>query len=132
MAGVTLEECVREFSISAELLDKRVSDDHLREVSKFLQWRKVAPYLKLDDSEVEAVDLDGNSEQEKRYKSLQTWKSKFAFKATNKRLIEALLECGRADHAEEVCKLLASLAPQKGVYIATYTLLIVLTVRQLF
>ena len=72
MAGVTLEECVREFSISAELLDKRVSDEHLWEVSKFLQWRKAAPYLKLDDSEVKAVDLDGNSEQEKRYKSLQT------------------------------------------------------------
>ena len=119
MAGVTLEECVREFSISTELLDKRVSDEHLREVSKFLQWRKVAPYLKLDDSEVEDVDLDGNSEQEKRYKFLQTWKSTFAFKATNKWLIEALLECGRADHAEEVCKLLASLAPQKGVYIAS-------------
>ena len=119
VAGVTLEDCVREFSISVRLLDKRVGDEHLRKVSKFLPWKRIAPYLELKDFEVEAVDLEGNNEQEKRYKFLQTWKSKFAFKATYKRLIEALLECGRADHAEEVCKLLASLAPQKGVYIAS-------------
>ena len=82
-----------------------------------MEWRRVAPYLKLNDSEVDEVDLDGKSELEKRLKTLQKWKRKFAFKATNKRLIEALLECGRADHAEKVCKLLASLAPQNGVHV---------------
>ena len=56
--------------------------------------------------------MDGNNEEERRYKSLQTWKRKFAFKAVYKRLIEALLECGRVDHAEEVCKLLA---PQRSM-----------------
>ena len=114
MAAVTLVDCVREFNVPVELLDKRVSDEHIRAVSRFLQWRKVAPYLMLDDPEIEAVELDGNNEEERRYKSLQTWKRKFAFKAVYKRLIEALLECGRADHAEKVFKLLA---PQRGVYI---------------
>ena len=52
VAGVTLGDCVREFNISVELLDKEVSDEHTWEISKFLQWRRVAPYLKLDDSEV--------------------------------------------------------------------------------
>ena len=117
MAGVTLEDCVREFRIPVELLDIRVSDEHLLKVSEFLQWKRIAPYLKLEDSEVEAIDLGGSSEQEKRYKTLQTWKNKFAFKATYKRLIEALLESGRADHAEKVCKMLSSLATQKGTCI---------------
>ena len=116
MAEVTLEDCVREFRISVELLDIRVSDEHLLKVSEFLQWKRIAPYLKLKDSEVEGIDLGRSSEQEKRYKALQTWKNKFAFKATYKRLIEALLGSGRADHAE-VCKMLSSLAPQKGTYI---------------
>ena len=119
MAGITLWDCVREFSVPVELLDNKITDEHIREVSRFLQWRRVAPYLKLNDSEIEAVDLDGNNEEEKRYKSLLTWKRKFAFRAIYRSLIEALLECGRADHAEEVCKLLASLTPQKGGYITS-------------
>jgi len=86
MAAVTLVDCVRE------------------------QWREAARCLMLDDPEIEAVELDGNNEEEKRYKSLQTWKRKFAFK---KGLIEALLECGRSTVLRKyVCKLLA---PQRCV-----------------
>ena len=49
-------------------------------------------------------------EQDKRRKTLEKWMSKFAFKATYKNLIQALLDSGRGDHAEEVCKLL-----EKGI-----------------
>ena len=119
MAGVTLEDCVKQFSISVELLDTTVSDKHIDEVSRFLEWKRVAPYLKLDDSEVDKVNSDGKDELERRFKTLQKWKRKFSFKATYKSLIQALLDSGRAKHAEKVCKLLASLAPQKGVYILT-------------
>ena len=93
MAGVTLEDCVKHLSIPVELLGTTISDKHTQEVSRFLEWRRVAPYLKLDDSEIEEVNLDGNNEGEKRYLTLQKWKRKlkFAFKATYKRLIEARL-----------------------------------------
>ena len=111
MAGVTLDDCVRQFSLSVELLDSAVSGEDIQEVSKFLQWRRVAPYLELNQSEFEEIDSDGKNEQEKRRNTLLKWKGKFAFKATYKKLIMALLESGRADHAEEVCKLLA---PEKG------------------
>ena len=37
----------------------------------------------------------------------------------------------RDDHAEEVCKLLASLAPQKGLYVTSYSVLFGQTLRQL-
>ena len=93
MAGITLEDCAKHLSIPVELLDTTISDKHTQEVSRFLEWRRVAPYLKLDDSEIEEVNLDGNNEGEKRYLTLQKWKRKlkFAFKATYKRLIEARL-----------------------------------------
>lgn len=120
MAGVTLEDCVKQFGISVELLEATVSADHIRDVSKFWDWRRVAPQL-IGDSEVEEVDLDEKTEQEKRHRSLQRWQRKFAFKATYQKLIDALLESGRADHAEEVCKMLTSLAPQKGEYTISYT-----------
>lgn len=131
MEGVTLEDCVKQFSISVELLDTTVSDEHIRAVSKFWEWRTVAPHL-LEAREIEEVDVDQKYEQEKRHKSLQKWKSKFAFKATYKKLINAFLESARADHAEEVCKLLASLAPQKGLYVTSYSVLFVQTLRQLY
>jgi len=128
---VTLQDFAKHFSVSEKLMDTTVSDEHTRQVSRFLPWRAVAHYLELDDPEVEAVDFDGKNEEDKRFKLLQVWKRKFAFKATYKRLIEALLESGRADHAEKVCKLLVSLTPHKGAYITICTVLFVLTLRQL-
>ena len=106
MAGITLDDCIEHFDLAAEVLDAKCSDEHILDVSRFLDWRGVARYLKLSDSEVGAVDSDGRDEQDKRRKTLQNWKSKFAFKATYRNLIQALLDSGRADHAEEVCKLL--------------------------
>ena len=109
MAGITLDDCIQHFDLAAEDLDATCSDEHILSVSSLLDWKGVARYLKLTDSEVDAVDSDGRDEQDKRHKTLQKWKSKFAFKATYRNLIQALLDSGRGDHAEEVCKLL-----QKG------------------
>ena len=105
MAGITLGDCIEHFDLTDEVLDAKCSDEHILDVSRFLDWKGVARYLKLTESEVGAVDSDGRDEQDKRHKTLQKWKSKFAFKATYKNLIQALLDSGRGDHAEEVCKL---------------------------
>ena len=110
MAGVTLEELVKEVGVAPEALDKRCSDDHLRSISLFLDWQTVAPHLGLSETDQEGIESDGKKEPVKRLKTLVDWKAKFAFKATYRRLIEVLLTTGRADHAEEVCKLL------KGTY----------------
>ena len=109
MAGITLNECIQRFDLADEVLDAECSNKHIADVSRFLDWRGVAQYLKLTDSDVNAVDSDGRDEQDKRHKTLEKWKSKFAFKATYRNLIQALLDSGRGDHAEEVCELL-----QKG------------------
>ena len=128
MAGITLDECIEQFDLAAEDLDEKCSDEHILAVSRFLDWKGVAPYLNLTDSEVDAVDSDGRDEPDKRHKTLQKWKSKFAFKATYKNLIQALLKSCKGDHAEEVCKLL-----QKGThnnyYCSWHEIFIVLTLR---
>ena len=106
MAGITLEDCIEHFHLAAEVLDAKCSDEHILDVSRFLDWKGVAPYLKLTDSEVGAVDSDRRDEQDKWHKTLEKWKSKFAFKATYRNLIQALLKSGKGEDAEEVCKLL--------------------------
>ena len=109
MAGITLDDCIEQFGLDDEVLGTECSEEHILAVSSFLDWKGVSPHLELTDSEVEAVDSDGKDEADKRHKTLKKWKSKFAFKATYRNLIQALLDSGRANHAAEVCKLL-----QKG------------------
>ena len=109
MAGITIDECIQRFNLTAEVLDAKCNNKHIADVSRFLDWKGVARHLKLTDSEVGAVESEGRDEADKQHKTLQKWKSKFAFKATYRNLIQALLDSGRGDHAEEVCKLL-----QKG------------------
>ena len=106
MAGVTLEELVKKVGVAPEALHERCSDDHLRSISLFLDWRSVAPHLGLSETEREEIESDGKKHSGKKLKTLEKWKSKFVFQATYRRLIEVLLTIGRADHAEEVCKLL--------------------------
>lgn len=107
MAGITLDDCIEQFGLDDEVLGTECSEEHILAVSSFLDdWKGVARHLELTDSEVEEVDSDGKDEADKRHKTLKKWKSKFAFKATYKKLIQALLDSGKGDHAAKVCKLL--------------------------
>lgn len=104
MAKVSIAELVTEVGVPLESLNKPCHDEHLRKVSLFLDWRATAPHLGLDQAEIQAIDHGEKTEQEKRSKTLQMWKSKYAFKATYRRLAGVLLSIGRADHAEKVCQ----------------------------
>ena len=80
----------------------------IREVSTFLEsWKLVAPHLGLSKGEIEAIDRDGKTEEEKRLLMLQRWKQALVFKATYKKLINALLSVRRADVAVKVCQVVS-------------------------
>ena len=88
-------------------LDEPCSDEHLRDISSDLTcWQELAPYLDLKEAEVEVIELDAKTVNEKRLKALRKWKNKYGFRATYRALTEALLKCHMADHAEKVCRLL--------------------------
>ena len=107
MAEITLEELLKEASVPPEKLNASISDDHLREIGIFLtSWRKVATYLKLNESDMDAIEQEEKGEQMKKLKALQKWKGKFGFKATYRKLVEVLLSLAKADVAENVCHLL--------------------------
>ena len=109
----TLEELVKKVRISLDLLDQKCSDEHLKSISLFLDWRSVAPHLGLSERNIEDIEADKKKESERRFKTLQTWRKKYGYKATLKKLAEALLSVENADDAERVCRLLQTPA---GIY----------------
>lgn len=116
MSGVTLHELCDKKGITLAQLDKQCTTEHVRDVSLFLQsWRNVAPHLGLSSAEIEAAEMNANSEEERRRKILEAWSAKFDFKATYRVLIEALLKTGRADQAVRVCHVLVSQQPIEGL-----------------
>ena len=93
-------------------LDKTCSPENLRDIALFLEsWREVAPHLGLSSAQLEAIERDARSEQEKRLKILESWEAAFAFKATYRVLVEVLLKISRANLAEKVCRLLVQQQP---------------------
>ena len=112
MAAITLDELLKETEICNEKLSERASNEHIREIAKFLtSWRKVAIYLGLDGNDLDAIEQEERDEHMKKIKALQKWKGKFGFKASYRKLVEVLLSLAMADVAEKVCCLL------KGMYI---------------
>ena len=110
-ANITVDELMKATGLDPGQLDQKCSDEHLRSVSQFLDWRTIAPYIGLSDTDQHDIERDGQDEPEKRLKTLQMWKRRFGFKATYGKLVQAYLTIGNADHAERVCRILT---PTKG------------------
>ena len=107
--GITLEDLTERYKIPSDVLENEVSIDDIKKISTFLEsWKLVAPYLGLSEGDVEAIDRDGKSEEEKRLLMLQRWKQALAFKATYKKLVNTLLSIKRADLAVKVCQTVVS------------------------
>ena len=112
MEPVRLNELLNYVGISELVIDQSCSEEHIKLLSVSLKWRSVAPHLGLSAADIEEIEFDSKVESERRLKTLQMWKDKYAFKATYKELVKALLTVGNASHAHDVCKLLKS---EKGM-----------------
>ena len=89
-------------------IDKECSDNDILEFGDFCDpWELVGKYLRLGESELSAIAEDNRTVSLRRLGVLQKWKSKLAFKATYRVLIDALLKCGKAHQALQVCQILA-------------------------
>ena len=105
---ISLQDLVDKCHLSPRQLDKEVSEEHLRDVSRIIADHEiVGPELGLSGAEMVAVNADARTHQLKKMEMLKTWNQKFAWNATYRRLIEALLNCHRVDSAYKVCELLA-------------------------
>lgn len=105
--GISLQDLRGRFQLSGELLDAPLNEEHLREASRIIDDHDTLGLeLGLASSEMTAISSE-RTLQLQRSAMLTKWKQKFAWKATYRKLIDALLKCSRADLAQEVCELLA-------------------------
>jgi len=115
MSEVTPDELLKEVGISPTQLNKPCTREHLQDIALFLEsWRTVAHHLGLSKVQVEDVECDARAEKEKRQAFLESWKAKLGFKATYMVIVKALLKMGRADQAEQVCRVLVPQQPKEG------------------
>ena len=110
MEPPTLDDLVERLNIPLGLLDQACSDDHFTSISLYLDWRRVAPHLGLDKTDIAEIESK-TTDSEKRLETLQKWQMKFAYKTTYRVLVQVLLKVGCAGHAERVCRLLQPQAP---------------------
>ena len=107
MDQIKVEKLLTEVGVQPEKLNERISDDHLCEIALFLtEWKTVVPFLGLDENDVDVIEQEERKELVRKLKALRKWKSKFAFEATYRKLVEVLLSLTMTDVAEKVCHLL--------------------------
>ena len=105
--GISLQALTDRYNLSQDVLDKEVSEEHLREVSRIIDDHEVVgPELGLSQPQMSAINSDAKTQELRRMKMLENWKQIFAYEATYRKLIEALLKCYRRDIAQNVCELL--------------------------
>ena len=106
----TLEDVADQAGLKTlDILDQECSQQVLLKLTEYcVQWQLIGFHLKLTEAEISAVDGDYRSVDEKRIGMLGRWKGKFAFKATYRVFIEALLSCGKASDAIDACRAIVS------------------------
>ena len=109
-ASLTLQEVADKAGIKRlDILDQECSQQVLLSLAKHcVEWQFIGFHLQLTRADIVAVDGDYRSVDEKRIGILERWKEKFAFRATYRVFIEALLLCGKASDAFEACKAILS------------------------
>lgn len=107
---MSIESILRRLELDSSAIDKECSSDHLLEISRFLEkWELVSSFLGLKPQNIEEVKHDSNNNLPlMRLKMLQKWHSLYAFNATYRELVNALLKSGLANQATQVCRFLCS------------------------
>lgn len=106
--GFTVEQVAEKAGVGLEILNEEVSDRHVLELAKFFSsFEELGPYLGLERRELDDIDEDKRNTPLKRRELVQKWKDKYAFEATYRKFVEALLNCGWNNMAYKVCCYLA-------------------------
>ena len=107
MAEQKKSELIERYGLTAAVLNKTCSDEHILEIRENISWREVGQYLfprarvRLSD-----IERDGHDEEEKRRLMLDVWQEREGDGATYDKLIEAMVKAGKNAQATEVCKLI--------------------------
>ncbi len=134
--SLSIEDIAKETRVSLGYLDREISKQHVVDFAKYcIPFELIAPYLGLSEDVIDAITEDKSSADLRRRETLKRWKSEFSIKATYRVFTDALLKCGKASSATEICRTLQKEEGerQEGSYLAysdllaDYLLLIIIT-----
>ena len=105
--GLSIKEVADHAGVGLDVLSKEFSDAVSLDLANFcVEWKSIGMRVGLTEGDLTAINGDNGTVKEKRVGMLKQWKSKFAFKATYRALIEALLAVGRSAEAIEACEVI--------------------------
>ena len=111
MAVPSYNELLTRHDVQSSEMNDAVQNAQLTEISSILdRWERLARSLGLDNSDIESIIRERDTEEEKRDKMLQRWKQRRGSAATYEELTTALLRIKRTDLAERVISMRLSVA----------------------
>ena len=109
MAAPTLDEILSCHGIQREDVNRECSQDIRYEISiKIVNWKMVGYYLGVPEEQLAAIQVDNNTEQERRVALLNTWHQAQGSQATYLSLMMALYQHHRCDLVELLCCMIKS------------------------
>ena len=108
-------KCIDDISNHFKLKDETLNGElnrpeEILKLSFYLDdWRSVGRAAGLSRADISAIQEDGHSESDKRFRVLDKWHQINTDSATYKEFINILLTIKRNDIVQEVCKLLVSM-----------------------
>ena len=107
MAKVTAEDVANGVDLAVDELSKPCDSNIIPSLADcFLEWEVIFGSL-LSEIDVNYVKEDNTTGVNKRMAALRKWRDKNGREATYKVLVDALLNRGERDQAENLCKILA-------------------------
>jgi hypothetical protein len=110
---ITAKELAKEAGLSLKCLDLKFRMDRdLHILAEFCDpWENIGHRIHLDSATINRIREDNSTTEKRRVATLESWKQKFAFKATYRVLVQALIENGRAQTALDLCTKIKELRP---------------------
>ena len=112
-SSVEFLELIKNYKLSVEDCNKKVSDAHLEAISQSTceHWKRLPSNLEMDVITVSEINRNQSKEEGKRLEFFHTWREQKGSKATYKQLVLALLNTKCKDDAEKVCEILKKSQP---------------------
>ena len=106
---MSLKEVLSRFKLTQEELDQPCTFEQCNDLaSKMVKWEPVAPYIGLNEANIEAIKRDNTTYEYQRSASLNKWKDKYGSKATFFKLAQGFEKIKSFDHVEKVCEVFIS------------------------
>ena len=99
--AITIEELAEKAGLSLECLDLPFHKNHAHILAKFCDpWENIGYHLGLDINDIKEENFTA---EKGKMAMLQSWKERFAYRATYRVLVQALIESGRVQKALDLC-----------------------------